>query len=330
MCPRWHGRFPRFQQPRRTSGFTLVELLVVIAIIGVLVALLLPAVQAAREAARRTQCSNNIKQQVLALHNCHDTFLYMPQFGWHWPKSSTTLRQSSTFWSILPFLEQRNLFEKLPTTTTSSAFFNSATSTGSMVTKVKAYLCPSDVTVIKGDATGTGSNFNLNSYNVTGEVFWNGQYPRLADMTDGTSSTVMIVEHIALCRSTAGGNNATDGRCVWPAVNLTTGDSIAYWPGENTTNAVPTGFLGFATQYSTSKIADPANGGILSWRAPQASPTLGATGTCSPLTASSLHPGVVMCGIGDGSVKAVTGNITLKTWNAALTPAGGESMGSDW
>lgn len=199
-----------------------------------------------------------------------------------------------------------------------------------MVTKVKAYLCPSDVTVIKGDATGTGSNFNLNSYNVSGEVLWNGQYPRLADMTDGTSNTVMLIEHIALCRSVGGGNNATDGRCVWPAVNLTTGDSIAYWPGENTTNAVPTGFLGFATQYSTSKIPDPANGNIQSWRAPQASPSLGASGTCSPLTASSLHPGVVMCGVGDGSVKAVTGNITLKTWNAALTPAGGETMGSDW
>lgn len=315
---------------RQRGGFTLVELLVVIAIIGVLVALLLPAVQAAREAARRTQCSNNVKQHVLALHNTHDTFLYMPQWGWEWPRGSTTLRQSSTFWSILPYLEQKNLYERLPTTTTSSAFFNSATSAGSMITKVKAYLCPSDVTVIKGDATGTASNYNLNSYNMNGEVFWTGQFPRLADMTDGTSNTIMMFEHIALCRSVAGGNNATDGRCVWPAVNMTTGDSIAYWPGENTSSAVYSGFLGFATQYSTSKIADPANGGILSWRGPQASPSLGASGTCVPLNASSLHPAVVLCGIGDGSVKAVTQNITLKTWNAALTPAGGESMASDW
>ena len=71
------------------------------------------------------------------------------------------------------------------------------------------------------------------------------------------------------------GADLFDARAIRP-------DSIAYWPGENTTNAVPTGFLGFATQYSTSKIADPANGGILSWRGPQASPTLGATGTCAP------------------------------------------------
>lgn len=318
-----------FLDKRARAGFTLVELLVVIAIIGVLVALLLPAVQAAREAARRTQCSNNMKQQVIALHNCHDTHLYMPQFGYAWPEGSTTLRQSSTFWSILPYLEQKNLFEKLPTTTTSSAFFNSSTATGSMVTKVPAYVCPSDPT-LRGNATGTGSNYNMSSYNVNGEVFVRGIYPSMASMTDGSSNTVMIVEHIALCRILAGGNSAVNGRSVWPAINLTTGDPIVYWPNQAVSTTKPAGFPGSVHQNTTSKIPDPANGDVQSWRAPQASPTLGDTGTCNPMTASSMHSGVVIVGIGDGSVRGVNGIISLKTWNAALTPQGNETLGSDW
>jgi prepilin-type N-terminal cleavage/methylation domain-containing protein len=312
---------------RARTAFTLIELLVVIAIIAILIGLLLPAVQKVREAAARMTCSNNLKQQSLALHTANDAMGYMPQFGWAWPKGSTTLRNSSLFWSILPYLEQENLYKTLPTTQTSSAFFNGA---GRPV-PVKIYNCPSDST----NPNGLTPTWNLNSYNVNGMVFATGQYPALgSSFTDGTSNTVAFLEHIAMCRNPNGGNNATDGRCVWPAINLTTGDSIVYWPGADLGTTAPTvpgvGPGMFAIRYSTAKVPDPANGNVRSWRTPQVSPTLGTTGTCSPLTASSMHAGGVLVGLADGSVRSVSASITLRTWNAALTPSGGETLGNDW
>lgn len=111
---------------RRKSGggFTLVELLVVIAIIGILVALLLPAIQAAREAARRTQCNNNLKQIGLGLQNYHDTYKVFPMGAMHAgenpavpsPPEQTTVARSigpSWWYGTLPFCEQRNIYDKI-------------------------------------------------------------------------------------------------------------------------------------------------------------------------------------------------------------------------
>ena len=107
----------RTSKPSR-PGFTLVELLVVIAIIGVLVALLLPAVQAAREAARRMSCSNNLKQTALACHNYHDTFKALP---WNNDLGNATApgnpsnrwRQLSWIVSVLPYVEQSPLYDEI-------------------------------------------------------------------------------------------------------------------------------------------------------------------------------------------------------------------------
>ena len=90
----------------RWVGFTLVELLVVIAIIGILIAILLPAVQAAREAARRMQCSNNLRQMMIAVHGYHDLFGVMPPEAWPWQGISVYTR-------LLPFVEQRSAFDTI-------------------------------------------------------------------------------------------------------------------------------------------------------------------------------------------------------------------------
>ncbi len=112
-------RFGQFLVGKRVA-FTLVELLVVIAIIGILVALLLPAIQAAREAARRTQCNNNMKQIGIALHNYHDTFNTYPPAGlwerrtpWHGSPAGRNQRRGGIFLHLLPFVEQQQLFDSI-------------------------------------------------------------------------------------------------------------------------------------------------------------------------------------------------------------------------
>ena len=96
----------------RQKGFTLVELLVVIAIIGILVALLLPAIQAAREAARRTQCYNNMKQFALAAQNYHDAYKKFPRFTY--PKTGLSHWQGfSAHVMFLPYIEQQGIYDQV-------------------------------------------------------------------------------------------------------------------------------------------------------------------------------------------------------------------------
>ena len=146
---------------RGRKGFTLVELLVVIAIIGILIALLLPAVQAAREAARRSQCSNNMKQIGLAMHNYHDTFKCFPQ-AWliDAPNFPDLAGANASVWSIpiLPFLEQTAVYDQYNTNI--PPFM--PTNTALIDDVLGVYICPSAPG--GGDGRTYDADYNLVSF----------------------------------------------------------------------------------------------------------------------------------------------------------------------
>lgn len=139
-------------KPTRRSGFTLVELLVVIAIIGILVALLLPAVQAAREAARRMQCGNNVKQLGLALHNYHDTMKMFPPGAVFYGGNND---RGSIFIRLLPYMEQQQIYDlyNMDVNTDVQAF--PASVNGGIQlrgARIPTLICPSDTNRERGTA----------------------------------------------------------------------------------------------------------------------------------------------------------------------------------
>ena len=230
-CAPWtlsrKGRHVLISSSPRRSGFTLIELLVVIAIIAILIALLVPAVQKVREAAARTQCGNNLKQQALGLHGYHDTYKCFPprNFRAPWNTPVANINGAGGYWSwavlLFPFVEEvarynaldplNNNISMVPATATYGGI------TGILQQPVPLFLCPSSpgptlnpyfrvvgtagtaITAANGTPSATsGQDYATSNYVMNEMVNFPvaGSYrgPKMLDITDGTSNTLLMGE----------------------------------------------------------------------------------------------------------------------------------------
>ncbi len=302
--------------PRRSNpgGFTIVELLVVIAIIGILVALLLPAVQAAREAARRTQCTNNLKQIGLGLlsyevahgvfppgedHGTQDDLGYVGNYG---VPGHCDWRGKIGCWMnyIFPQLELQNVYDRLDFETTPE--WVGGDNAEIMKMTFPMFLCPSDPYrgLVTADASGTGADQSriLHYYAVAGPeeinfqdhpdapcngihhcckhdgVFYNDSKVRLAQITDGASNTALVCE-------------------VWGRTTENHDSPSEISRGMAWHNQVYFNFTPNSAQFS-------------------------------PWKANSFHPGGVHAVFGDGSVQFISEVIELDVFQAMASIAGEE------
>jgi prepilin-type N-terminal cleavage/methylation domain-containing protein len=313
---------------RRPSGFTLVELLVVIAIIGVLVALLLPAVQAAREAARRSQCSNNSRQLGIALHMYHDTHLVFP-LG----VLQTDLAQEFAYprltWAIhlYPYIEQKAVYDQFqfsPGLQNTMYLHNSNSSGPKSLTALvpPTMVCPSDNAGartydhpgIQPHVTAKGNYavfFGNMNKGATRTLATNhlpaafGYRPvRIANVTDGTSNSLAFGEQLRGSRD--------------PAETL----RGSYWYD----------FPGGAWIFTFTGPNSPVPDSLRASSCPAAAnkphlnlPCVPVNGAGESVTSRSRHPNGLQVTLCDGSVRYIANNIGLNEWRALGSIEAGES-----
>jgi prepilin-type N-terminal cleavage/methylation domain-containing protein len=311
-------------------GYTLIELLVVIAIVAVLIGLLLPAVQKVREAANRIRCSNNLKQLGLAAHNYHDVNQHLPPGIGYYPPAGGAF--GTYFFHLLPYLEHEPLYRSAlgpvpfpapdgPTT----VYYPGNNNVYSQ--PVKILLCPSDPSVgSDGVVTINGIPFGASCYAPNGLVSGRNDPPspqgraRFADIPDGTSNTILHAEKYARCSNTSMVPAFRDGGTAWAY-----SASLVFPWLPPPMNPPPQAFgPGFAIPAFVARGAPNAIGPGSIFRVQP------AEGNCDPTRASTPHPGGIQVGLADGSVRTLAPSISGATWWAAVTPSGGEVLGSDW
>jgi prepilin-type N-terminal cleavage/methylation domain-containing protein len=310
---------------RTSSAFTLVELLVVIAIIGILIALLLPAVQAAREAARRSQCSNNLKQIGLGFHNHHDTFLYFPVGGEGWggypyesgkPVTGPTAKASWGF-QILPYIEQTSLWQGSGATDldgdgtiTDRDRFILARST-----PISAFICPSRRPLQPKTADDWYSGYNSGWPSLTGQKFAQTDYAgNSADRGDnwlGGEGAPWHTEGDGAILFTGWDNNR----------RLSTTCNMAMCK-DGTTNVLLVAEKAFDPACVTNMCGDDNEGWTAGWDGdtmrhtgfePVSDSSRQGTGS-GDSRFGSAHPGGLNVLLGDASVRFVSFTINLTTW----------------
>ena len=302
----------------KARGFTLVELLVVIAIIGILIALLLPAVQAAREAARRSQCTNNLKQLGLAMHLHHDTKQMFPP-GETSGRTTGTAKdkpvvphQCTWVAFTFPFIEQGALDAKIDWTLINNDFYSHA-GANVLTLMVPLFFCPSDTfppprtsghvkgNYVANNGIGPSIEYRDGPGHTTpaymerpGGMFYMNSWLKFSDIKDGTSQTVMISE----IRCPKDPRDAR-GQLHYPEGPL--------YQHNRTPNSLVPDEIRQAWCFTTPKA--PCIGGFSAYN-----------NVKYIATARSSHPGGVNVLLGDGSVRFISETIALNTWQALSSP----------
>jgi prepilin-type N-terminal cleavage/methylation domain-containing protein len=323
---------PRFRLlgRRRWLGFTLIELLVVIAIIAILIGLLLPAVQKVREAAARTQSTNNLKQMGLALHGMNDANGVLPLPVGTYPRRGAGLGPNAVMvgtlqFFMLPYIEQDNAQKSMANNHNDSwwCFYG-----------IKTYVSPADPTSPPNGEPDTsnprfGSSYAPNEavfgYPVRGNSDPIAQIPRT--FQDGTSNTIVFAEKFMTC-----GPSGASATFYWGETCLNCGSGVGPNSAHNNLpltaachrlgNPVSVGSPPMF--YQSMGLGSPNTKSNVTF---QVSPP---PAQCNPCLLQSPFAGGILVCLGDGSVRMVNSAISTATWGNAVSPIDGNVLGSDW